>query len=130
MMSNGITLESYREVAPKGAVDLLYKLAKRLEGRSILHVNSTRVGGGVAEILNRFVPLFNELGIKADWDVLTGSPLFYSTLYMPNGQPKGLLHFDGEANVLDMHPARILPKQEYRHEDGPAWRINLISMSF
>jgi trehalose synthase len=79
MMTNGITLESYREVAPKGAVDLLYKLAKRLEGRSILHVNSTRVGGGVAEILNRFVPLFNELGIKADWEVITGSPLFYQT---------------------------------------------------
>jgi len=79
MMRNGITLESYREVAPKGTVDLLYKLAKRLEGRSILHVNSTRVGGGVAEILNRFVPLFNELGIKADWEVITGSPLFYKT---------------------------------------------------
>jgi trehalose synthase len=79
MMSNGITLESYREVAPKGAVDLLYKLAKRLEGRSILHVNSTRLGGGVAEILNRFVPLFNELGIRADWEIITGSPLFYKT---------------------------------------------------
>ncbi len=79
MMRNGITLESYRDVAPKGTVDLLYKLAKRLEGRSILHVNSTRVGGGVAEILNRFVPLFNELGIKADWEVITGSPLFYKT---------------------------------------------------
>lgn len=79
MMSNGITLESYREVAPKGAVDLLYKLAKRLEGRSILHINSTRVGGGVAEILNRFIPMFNELGIKADWNVITGSPLFYKT---------------------------------------------------
>ena len=79
MMSNTITLESYREVAPKGAVDLLYKLAKRLEGRSILHINSTRVGGGVAEILNRLIPLFNELGIKADWDVISGSPLFYKT---------------------------------------------------
>ena len=79
MMSNTITLESYREVAPKGAVDLLYKLAKRLEGRSILHINSTRVGGGVAEILNRLIPLFNVLGIKADWDVISGSPLFYKT---------------------------------------------------
>jgi trehalose synthase len=79
MISNTITLESYREVAPKGTVDLLYKLARRLEGRSILHVNSTRVGGGVAEILHRFIPLFNELGIKADWDVIRGTPLFYQT---------------------------------------------------
>ena len=79
MITNTITLDSYREVAPKGTVDLLYKLARRLEGRSILHVNSTKVGGGVAEILNRFVPLFNELGIKADWEVISGSPLFYKT---------------------------------------------------
>jgi trehalose synthase len=79
MIANNITLDSYREVAPKGTVDLLFKLARRLEGRSLLHVNSTKVGGGVAEILNRFVPLFNELGIKADWEVITGSPLFYRT---------------------------------------------------
>ena len=79
MISNTITLDSYREVAPKGTVDLLYKLAKRLEGRSVLHINSTRVGGGVAEILHRFIPLFNELGIKADWNVISGSPLFYKT---------------------------------------------------
>jgi trehalose synthase len=79
MISNNITLESYRYVAPEGSVDLLYKLAKRLEGRSILHVNSTRAGGGVAEILHRFIPLFNELGIKADWEVISGSPLFYKT---------------------------------------------------
>jgi trehalose synthase len=79
MMNNTITVASYSEVAPKGAVDLLYKLAKRLEGRSILHINSTRVGGGVAEILHRLIPLLNELGIKADWDVISGSPLFYKT---------------------------------------------------
>ena len=79
-MSNGTTiLELYREVAPKGAVDLVYKLAKRLKGRSILHVNSTRLGGGVAEILHRFIPMFKELGIRADWGVIEGSPLFYKT---------------------------------------------------
>jgi len=79
-VSNGTTiLELYREVAPKGAVDLVYKLAKRLKGRSILHVNSTRLGGGVAEILHRFIPMFKELGIRADWGVIEGSPLFYKT---------------------------------------------------
>lgn len=79
MKSDKITLESYREVAPEGAVDLLQKLAQRLKGRSILHVNSTRLGGGVAEILHRFIPLFRELGIQAEWEVISGSPLFYKT---------------------------------------------------
>lgn len=36
----------------------------------VLHVNSTYKGGGVAEILQRFIPLMNELGIKTDWKVL------------------------------------------------------------
>ena len=79
MSKESITLESYREVAPKGTVDLVYKLANKLKERSILHVNSTRVGGGVAEILHRLIPLFKELGIKADWEVISGSPLFYKT---------------------------------------------------
>ncbi|MFH1622215.1 MAG: glycosyltransferase [Candidatus Omnitrophota bacterium] len=79
MKNAKITLESYRAAAPQGAIDLLYKLAEKLKGKSILHVNSTRFGGGVAEILHRLIPLFNELGIQAQWEVLEGTPLFYKT---------------------------------------------------
>lgn len=79
MNNERITLESYRNIAPKGTVDFVCKLAEKLKGRSILHVNSTRSGGGVAEMLHRLIPLFNELGIIARWEVLKGSPLFYKT---------------------------------------------------
>ncbi|MGB2630305.1 MAG: glycosyltransferase [Candidatus Omnitrophota bacterium] len=78
-MKGKITLESYREVAPAGIVDLVQKLSESLKGKSFLHVNSTRYGGGVAEMLHRLVPLFEEMGIKTRWEVLTGSPLFYKT---------------------------------------------------
>jgi len=71
------TLELYRGVAPAGTVDLLYRLADRLKGKSLLHVNSTRWGGGVAEMLHRLVPLFVSLGINTRWEVLEGTPLFY-----------------------------------------------------
>jgi len=77
--NNNITFESYRDVAPKGTVDLVYRLAERLVGKSLLHVNSTRFGGGVAEMLHRLIPLFNELGINTRWEVMEGSPLFYQT---------------------------------------------------
>ena len=40
-------------------------------------VNSTAVGGGVAEILNRLIPLMNELEIPTRWDVITGGNDFY-----------------------------------------------------
>ena len=79
MNHENITLKSYNNIAPEGSVDLVYKLAKRLEGHSILHINSTSEGGGVAEILKRFIPLLNELGIKTEWEVVSGSPLFYNT---------------------------------------------------
>lgn len=78
MSTEKITLESYREVSPPGAVDLIYKLSNRLKGRSVLHVNSTRVGGGVAEMLLRLVPFFAELGIDVRWEVIKGTPLFYN----------------------------------------------------
>ena len=42
-----------------------------------MHVNSTRYGGGVAEMLHRLLPLFEELGIKVRWEVMTGSELFF-----------------------------------------------------
>jgi len=45
--------------------------------RRFVHINSTRTGGGVAEILNRAVPLLNQLGIKTQWEVMLGDPFFF-----------------------------------------------------
>ena len=78
-MERDITLESYREVVPEGIIDMTYKLAERLQGRQMLHVNSTRMGGGVAEMLQRLIPLFENLGIQTRWEVIEGTPLFYQT---------------------------------------------------
>ncbi len=75
----GSLLEQYEEVAPRGTVDFLRRLARKLEGKRMLHVNSTRYGGGVAEILQRAMPLLEELGIKPRWEVMTGTDLFYKT---------------------------------------------------
>ena len=41
-------LDQYREVAPPGTVEFLRQLGKRVEGKRMLHVNSTRYGGGGA----------------------------------------------------------------------------------
>lgn len=71
------TLEDYAEVAPPGTVDFLSRLSEQVRGRTFLHVNSTRQGGGVAEILYRLVPMLNDLGIKAGWEVIAGSPEFF-----------------------------------------------------
>ena len=73
------SIEPYRNVAPRGTVDFLLRLASRVQGRRFVHVNSTREGGGVAEILNRLVPVMRDLGIKTDWEVIAGDSDFYAT---------------------------------------------------
>ena len=58
-------------------IDELRSLARALAERDVLMVNSTAVGGGVAEILNRLVPLARELGVNIRWEVLEGGADFY-----------------------------------------------------
>lgn len=56
----------------------LFLLAERLSGRVIQNINSTAVGGGVAEILSRMIPLLGQLGVKAKWDVIKGDEKFFA----------------------------------------------------
>jgi len=72
------TLEQYAEVAGRDAIQHLQQLAGTLAGASVLHVNSTRTGGGVAEILLKLVPLMQELGLACEWKVITGTPEFFN----------------------------------------------------
>ena len=62
---------------PGGEHRALRHLADELAGRTFIHVNSTKAGGGVAEILNQMVPLMEELGIRTRWEVIEGTPAYY-----------------------------------------------------
>lgn len=72
-----IPLDDYAALLGAGEIEELRALAKPLRGRSVQMVNSTAVGGGVAEILNRLIPLAEELEIKIRWDVMTGGNDFF-----------------------------------------------------
>jgi trehalose synthase len=71
-------LEDYREVSPRGTIDLLLRLADRVRGRRFVHVNAGRFGSGSPEILARLVPMLQDLGVDASWEVIVGNPAFYS----------------------------------------------------
>ncbi len=73
-----VRLEDYRDMAPAGAVDFLYRLSERVKGMSMVNVNSTKYGGGVAEILHRLIPMLNEVGVQARWEVIQGADEFYA----------------------------------------------------
>jgi trehalose synthase len=71
-------VDDYQPIIGRADLGELRFLARGLEGKTVKMVNSTAMGGGVAEILNRFVPLMNELGLRTRWDVITGGGDFFA----------------------------------------------------
>ncbi|OHE21226.1 MAG: glycosyl transferase family 1 [Syntrophobacterales bacterium GWF2_56_9] len=70
-------IDDYIPIVGESVVEDLKLIAVHLRGKRILNVNSTAVGGGVAEILNRMVPLLRELGLDVRWDVIKGGKDFF-----------------------------------------------------
>src|SRR2546428_2274095 len=66
------TLDAYAPFVGAATIEELRLLGDRLRGRAVQNINSTAVGGGVAEILSRLVPLLREVGVDARWDVIRG----------------------------------------------------------
>src|SRR6267154_1141466 len=70
-------LDDYRSIVGEAEIDELRFLARDLKGKTVKMVNSTAVGGGVAEMLNRLVPLLSELEVPTHWEVITGGNDFF-----------------------------------------------------
>lgn len=70
-------LADYAAVAGNDVIRHMQQLAAPLQDKRVVHVNSTRIGGGVAEILDKLVPLTRDLGIDARWEVISGDSEFY-----------------------------------------------------
>lgn len=73
-----IKIEDYSAIVGQATIDELFLLAEHLRGRDVQNINSTAVGGGVAEILTRMIPLLKQLGIEARWDVIKGNEKFFA----------------------------------------------------
>lgn len=67
----------YEKIVGTEVIKELEEAAQGIKGLSLLHINSTAVGGGVAEMLRTLIPLFNDLGVNARWEVIEGNPLFF-----------------------------------------------------
>jgi trehalose synthase len=135
-------LERYQELIGIRATKRVLEKARALAGLKVLHVNSTRQGGGVAEILSSLIPLMNDVGIETDWLVIDGSPEFFAfTKDIHNGlhgEPVGItpatirlhrdvVHTNGTPGRLDrydiivVHDPQPLPLVELRRQQGWIW---------
>ncbi|MEE8111251.1 MAG: glycosyltransferase [Acidobacteriota bacterium] len=70
-------LKDYASVVGPDVLKELEILAEQVQGWSVQHINSTSVGGGVAEMLTRISPLMEELGLVSTWDQIDGNPPFF-----------------------------------------------------
>ena len=92
-----ISLENYRSIVGDAVIEKILAQAESLKGASVLHVNATAFGGGVAEILQTLVPLMRDVGLDAHWQVIAGADEFFDvTKAMHNGLQGMALPFTDE----------------------------------
>jgi trehalose synthase len=132
------SLAAYEPVVGPVAVSQLKQLARDLAGASVVHVNSTRTGGGVAEILRWLVPLMKDLGLDASWEVIQGHSEFFNvTKAFHNGLqgspialPPTMTEIYEETVAENADRLRpILQEADFVfiHDPQPAFLINLCS---
>jgi len=66
-----------------------------LEGRTIWNVSSTAAGGGVAEMLHRFVRYVRGAGVDCRWIVMDGTPEFFAVTKRVHNRMHGEQGDDG-----------------------------------
>ena len=59
------------------------------------------------------------------------SPPYYGQMDLHNGQPKGLLHFSADNNILAINLGKVIPRQAFDKDlEESQWRFDLFSTSF
>jgi len=134
-------IELYRGIAPEGDLVIIERLCSKLKNRTFLHINSTKAGGGVAEILQRMIPFLQSLGIKARWEVIEGDDRFFDiTKKMHNALQGNDITFtedmfqyhyevnrrnaqelDLEADMVFIHDPQPSPLVEFRKKGSGKW---------
>jgi len=144
-----LSLGDYIGISPKIDLVIIQKLADRFAGRHFLHINSTRSGGGVAEILQRMIAILGGLGINARWEVIEGDARFFDiTKRIHNavqGNPEQFSkdmwqhHFEInkknakklnlDADAVLIHDPQPVPLIEFRKSGKWIWRCHIDASS-
>ncbi len=131
-------LSAYEGIVGSSRITQLRRIGKKLGGLRVVHVNSTRQGGGVAEILDWMVPLMREAGLDATWEVIEGTDDFFEvTKNIHNGlqgRPVDLSHRGWKIfqEVNEMNMERLRPTLTDAdivviHDPQPAFLLPLCS---
>jgi len=140
-----IKLSDYSGISPKPDLQLIYRLADKFSSKQFLHINSTKAGGGVAEILSRMVPLLSGLGIVVRWEVIQGDQRFFTITKKIHNSLQGLQeeftddmweyhwsineknakNLDLNADVIFIHDPQPVPLIKFRDKGVWIWRCHI-----
>ncbi|MCI0821431.1 MAG: glycosyl transferase family 1, partial [Chloroflexi bacterium] len=84
------SLEEYRRHVGDDVIAEIEELARPLRGARVLHLNATAFGGGVAELLNSIIPLLQDLGIEAEWQVIDAHAEFFNVTKSMHNAMQGM----------------------------------------
>ncbi len=139
-------LLDYAEIVDEKVLSKLETESRKLKDKKILHISSTKEGGGVAEILSSLIPLMNDVGIKASWYVIKGRKDFFKvTKKIHNALQGGLLPLTSsekrkhiqinesnasaieiDADCVIVHDPQPLPLIKYANKKQPwIWRCHV-----
>lgn len=142
-------LSRYSQIVGEGTIRELEELADGLRGLRLKEVNSTRHGGGVAELLSSYIPFLRMLGVDVKWVVMEAEVSFFKatktlhnflqgregfsismtkTYWETNRKNSQLLENDDDiVTIHDPQPAGLiefLPK-EARERKKMIWRCHV-----
>jgi trehalose synthase len=116
------TLKAYQEIVGSAVLSQLEQLAVHLQGKTTVHVNSARTGGGVAEILAWMIPFMRELGIDASWEVINGNGDFFNVTKM--------FHNGLQGNPINLQKYHIEAYEDCNRENAEKLRVKLSEADF
>lgn len=133
-------IRDYAAIVGDATIAELHLLGQSLQGKVIQNINSTAVGGGVAEILIRMVPLLRQLGVDARWDVIKGNERFFTitkkihnalhglSTPIPDDDLAYLVEINRQnaaemqfADIVFVHDPQPIGLIEQRRPDGQRW---------
>ena len=136
---SSVPFDPYTRLLEPELTEDLQSLVRDMNGSRVVHVNSTPVGGGVAEILRSLVPISKGLGLDTDWYIISPPKDFFdvskkihnllqgadgaltaaeSETYSLYGGEAGKLDFGPlAADVWILHDPQLLPLMAILPED-------------
>lgn len=137
----------YREVSGKEEINRIKEAADPVRERYVTYINSTYVGGGVAEIMHSLVLLLNSVGVRTAWRMFKGSERFFTVTkkfhnalqgekvdfsekdreaYLEETEKNCIMNFFGADDLVVVHdPQAVAMINHYNRVQPWIWRCHI-----